>query len=129
MERKLSLLDAYSKFTKRIGGLNMYEIYISIILFLIGAFTMFIYIAISASLKEEKSNKVHFYVARDKDKILCLYLEKPIKDEDCGIYLPCKKGNIITDISRFKDFNLNPNDFINLSFDDNPVEVFLNLEN
>lgn len=106
----------------------MYEIYIAIISFLVGAFAMFTFISISASLKEEKNNKVHFYVVRDKDKTLCLYLEKPIKDEDCEIYLPCKRGNIITDISRFKDFNLNPNDFINLSFDDNPVEVFLNLE-
>ena len=106
----------------------MYGIYLSIVEFLLGAFAMFTFIAISASLKEDKTNKVHFYVARDKDKTLWLYLEKPIKDEDCDRYIPHKCGNVITGRDRFKDFNLNPNDFKNLSFDDNPVEVFLNLE-
>lgn len=106
----------------------MYEVYIAIISFLVGAFAMFIYIVISASLKEDKNNKVHFYVARDKGDTLWLYLGKPIKDEDSERYIPCRGGNAIIGRGRFKDFNLNPNDFINLSFDDNPVEVFLNLE-
>lgn len=105
----------------------MYEVYIATISFLIGAFAMFVYIAVSASLKEDKTNKVHFYVARDKNDTLWLYLGKPVKDEDCEIYFPCR-GNAIATGNRFKDFNLNPNDFKNLSFDDNPVEVFLNLE-
>lgn len=106
----------------------MYEVYIVIISFLIGAFAMFVYIVVSASLKEDKTNKVHFYVARDKSYTTWLYLGKPIKDEDYERYIPCRGGNAIANINRFKDFNLNPNDFINLSFDDNPVEVFLNLE-
>ena len=106
----------------------MYEVYIAIIAFFIGAFAMFTFIAISASLKEDKTNKVHFYVARDKNKTLWLFLGKPIKDEDCERYIPCRGGNAIIGRDRFKDFNLNPNDFKNLSFDDNPVEVFLNLE-
>lgn len=78
--------------------------------------------------RTEQRNKVHFYVARDKDKTLWLYLEKPIKDEDCDRYIPYRGGNAIIGRDKFKDFNLNPNDFKNLSFDDNPVEVFLNLE-
>lgn len=89
---------------------------------------MFIYISIRASLKEDKTNKVHFYVARDKDKTLWLYLGKPTKDEECDRHIPHRCGNVIIGGDRFKDINLNPNDFINLSFDDNPVEVFLNLE-
>lgn len=79
------------------------------------------------NLKKNK-NKVHFYVARDKDKTLWLYLGKPIKDENCDRYIPYRGGNAIIGRDKFKDFNLNPNDFKNLSFDDNPVEVFLNLE-
>lgn len=99
-----------------------------IISFIIGAMIMFIYISISASLKEDKTNKVHFYVARNKDKTLWLYLGKPIKYEDCDSYIPHRWGNVIIGEDRFKEVNLNPNDFKNLSFDDNPVEVFLNLE-
>lgn len=92
------------------------------------------YVAFSGHLKIRKSkaralsNKVRFYVARDKDKTLWLYLGKPIKDEDCDRYIPYRGGNAIIGRDKFKDFNLNPNDFKNLSFDDNPVEVFLNLE-
>lgn len=106
----------------------MYEVYIAIISFLIGAFAMFVYIAISASLKEDKSNKVHFYVTRNKYKNLCLFLGKPIRCEDQGVFIPQKHGCSMSYNSFLKDFGLNIDDYKNLTWNDEPVEVFLNLE-
>ena len=96
--------------------------------FIIAFFIVLYYKRKVRNLSKSPRNNVHFYVARDKDKTLWLYLEKPIKDEDCDRYIPYRGGNAIIGRDKFKDFNLNPNDFKNLSFDDNPVEVFLNLE-
>lgn len=106
----------------------MYEVYIVIISFLIGAFAMFVYIAVSASLKEEKSNKVHFYVARDKNEELWLYLCKPIRFKNQDFFVANEHGRSITCSYNFKNLGLNENDYKNLTFDDEPVEVFLNLE-
>lgn len=104
----------------------MYEIYIAIISFLIGAFTMFVYIAVSASLKEEKSNKVHFYVAKHKNKVLSLWFRKPFRSIEYWVY-----GDNSMCIASGKDLNsygLNIDDFKNLKWEDEPIEVFLNLE-
>lgn len=76
--------------------------------------------------RTEPKNKVHFYVARDKIGDLFLYMGKPIKDGisykakfDYGIYL--NRFNI-------ENYGLNKNDFDNLKWEDEPVEVFLNME-
>ena len=83
------------------------------------------------NLSSKPKNNVHFYVARDKyNNRLYLYLGEPIK----GIvrFHACHNGcivacdNLCTNLS---DFGLNPKDFENLKFEDEPVEVFLNLEN
>lgn len=97
-----------------------------IISFIIGAMIMFIYISISASIKEYKSNNVHFYVARDEDKELWLYLGKPIRKYR---YFICNDhGRSISHSCEFKEFGLNKDDYKNLKWKDKPVEVFLNLE-
>ena len=72
-------------------------------------------------------NKVHFYVARDKNGKLWLYMGKPIRCNDAFI-ADLSKGNTLTSIN-FRCFGLNENDYANLRFEDEPVEVFLNLEN
>ena len=72
-------------------------------------------------------NKVHFYVARDKNGKLWLYMGKPIRCDDAFI-ADLSKGNTLTNIN-FRCFGLNKNDYTNLKFEDEPVEVFLNLEN
>ena len=72
-------------------------------------------------------NKVHFYVARDKNGKLWLYMGKPIRCDDAFI-ADLSKGNTLTNIN-FRYFGLNENDYANLKFEDEPVEVFLNLEN
>lgn len=78
--------------------------------------------------KKKSINNVHFYVARNKyNKVLYLYLGKPIKGIDR--FHACYDGCVITSDNHFSSFGLNYKDFENLTFDDKPVEVFLNLEN
>ena len=72
-------------------------------------------------------NKVHFYVARDKNGKLWLYMGKPIRFNNAFI-ADLSKGNTLTSIN-FRCFGLNENYYANLRFEDEPVEVFLNLEN
>lgn len=71
-------------------------------------------------------NKVHFYVARDKNGKLWLYMGKPLRLDNAFI-ADLSKGNTLTHIN-FRCFGLNENDYANLKFEDEPVEVFLNLE-
>ena len=76
--------------------------------------------------RAEPKNKVHFYVARDKNTLLYLYLGKPKRSRVS--FIACEDGYCILCISNFPKFDLNPNDFKNLKWKDEPVEVFLNLE-
>ena len=88
---------------------------------------MLVALAIAAMGKDdETSNKVHFYVARDKNDELCLYLGKPFR----GIHQfhQCQNGCIITSDDDLSNFWLNKDDFDNLKWEDEPVEVFLNME-
>lgn len=73
-------------------------------------------------------NNVHFYVARDKDGQLWLYLGKPIKNKCRGVFESNKHGRIISHSSTFKNFGLNIDDYKNLKWKDKPKEVFLNLK-
>ena len=76
--------------------------------------------------RTEPMNKVHFYVARDKSGCLYLYLGKP-KRVDFS-FIPCKDGYCFVDIRNFRKYGLNPYDFKDLKWEDEPVEVFLNME-
>ena len=71
-------------------------------------------------------NKVHFYIARDKDDKLFLYMGKPFR----GInqFRPYQNGCSITSDDDLSSFGLNKYDYANLKWEDEPVEVFLNLE-
>lgn len=77
-----------------------------------------------------RASQAHFYVARDKyDKVLYLYLGKPIKGIDR--FHACHNGCIVTcanSCANLSDFGLDPKDFENLKFEDGPVEVFLDLK-
>ena len=75
----------------------------------------------------EKRNRVHFYVARDKDRELYLYLGKPLRDY--GEFIgDLTKGSIVLTGYHFNKFGLNTDDFKNLKWEDEPVEVFINME-
>lgn len=101
---------------------NFISIY-CFITFIIGAMFMFAAFCIAAMCKtQEPKNEVHFYVARDKDGTLWLYMGRPFRDEDAFKGVTCLHSNC------FEDCNLNKNDYANLKWEDEPVEVFLNLE-
>ena len=76
--------------------------------------------------KIEKNN-VHFYVARDKDGWLWLYMCKPYRNTN-EFYACEDKGGIAISCS-LEDFGLNEDDYKNLKWENEPVEVYLNLEN
>ena len=82
------------------------------------------------NLSKNPRNNVHFYVARDKyNNRLYLYLGEPIK----GIvrFHACHNGCIVACVNsctNLSDFGFNPKDFENLKFEDEPVEVFLDLK-
>ena len=71
-------------------------------------------------------NKVHFYVARDQNESLWLYIGKPRLGTIT--YRPTVKCEIIGGIFVFLVVGLDENDYANLKFGDEPVEVFLNME-
>ena len=75
----------------------------------------------------QTKNKVHFYVARDKDGSLWLYSGKPIKSRFS--FVSGRFCRAVTFSDHFSKFGLNINDYDNLKWEDEPVEVFLNLEN
>lgn len=83
---------------------------------------------ISQLLKRQR-NKVHFYVARDKSDSLYLYLGKPERLSSCFVSScgTCCGPLMIGDL-HFKDFGINLDDFKDLKWEDEPIEVFLNLE-
>ena len=89
------------------------------------------YIAFSDHLKIRKNkiqlyqNNVHFYVARDKNGTLWLYMGKPFRDGDMFCTYLDKKTFILT--HNLEHFNLKYEDYNNLKWEDEPVEVFLNL--
>ena len=70
--------------------------------------------------------KVHFYVARDKDGELWLYIGKPTRE----LYVFNNSKHSITLVSSedFSQYGLNERDYDYLKWEDEPVEVFLNLE-
>ena len=74
----------------------------------------------------KKISRVHFYVSRDMDGRLYLYLGKPLR----GIaeFHVVAGKNIFVLTNNLKSFGLNPNDFKDLKWEDEPVEVFVNME-
>ena len=77
--------------------------------------------------RTEPRNKVHFYVARDEDNSLWLYLGKPARSKNT--FMPISCGRIIRSEKYFSNYGLDVNDYANLKWEDEPVEVVLHLEN
>ena len=75
-------------------------------------------------IKTKLRNRVHFYVARDKNGDLWLYIGKPLRG-DTVFYTSYKVVCLADDLSRF---GLKYEDFDSLKWEDEPVEVFLNME-
>ena len=110
------------------------------ITFIIGAVFMFIAVCVVAMGKvKEPRNKVRFFVARNLLGRLSLYLNKPQRNNElrswyCYSFYEQKGGKFkwtstrIVEEEYFKDLGLNPVNFKDLKWEDEPVEVFINLE-
>ena len=100
----------------------MGTIFLFVILFVYG-FAVILMGCVALKNKKPK-NKVHFYVARDKNGDLWLYLGKPFRG-DTEFYTSSKVFCFTCDLSRF---GLKYENFDSLKWEDEPVEVFLNME-
>ena len=78
-------------------------------------------------IKTKLKNRAHFYVARDTDGDLWLYIGKPVRAT--YEFISCNYGNAIVSSKYFSKYGLNEKDYDNLKWEDEPVEVFLNLKN
>ena len=91
------------------------------------AFIVLDFVADKAKNKSyKKINRVHFYVARDMDGGLYLYLGKPFRGY--GEFHGVAGKKVFTLTGDFRSFGLNKNDYKNLHWKDEPVEVFVNME-
>ena len=107
----------------------------NILLIYIGFFILlFIIIFIIQSIKirnlsTKPRNKVRFFVTKDSDYYYhpILWIGLPRRGEHAW----CKDKNatpLAINKESFKDFGINIDDYKNLRWEDEPVEVFLNLE-
>ena len=95
--------------------------------FILGALFMLAMLCIAAMGKVQKSmNNVHFYVARDSYGTLFLYMGKPTRST--SEFLPSYYGRLINSSRHFSEYGLNKNDYADLKWEDEPVEVFINME-
>ena len=119
--------------------LNNFASIYCFITFIMGAVFMFIAVCVVAMGKDkEPRNKVRFYVTRNLSGELNLYLNKPQRNNNARSWYYYSFYNLkgeklkwvstrIVDEECFKDLGLNPDDFKDLKWEDEPVEVFLNL--
>lgn len=92
--------------------------------FIVAFIIVFCYEYKIRNLSAQLRNKVRFYVGRDKNGALWLYIGKPFKYNNIFY----GKVNIFLTQNKFNYLGLNKNDYANLKFEDEPVEVFVNME-
>ena len=84
-----------------------------------------IFLILEVHMRTKQRNHVHFYVARDKDGILSLYMGKPIRST--SEFLPSDYGRLINTSRHFSKYGLNDGDYAYLKWEDDPVEVFITM--
>lgn len=100
--------------------------------FIIGAVIMLVALAIAAMGKDyEPRNKVRFYVTKDSEYYYrsrpVLWIGLPRRGEHA--WCPDKGSQpLAINKESFKNFGINIDDYKNLRWEDEPVEVFINLE-
>ena len=80
------------------------------------------------STSSKNINSVKFYVARDKNGFIYLYIGKPKRRDGWFVGSYRERSVAILDENDFKMVGLNQDDFKDLKWEDEPVEVFLNME-
>ena len=78
------------------------------------------------NLSIKPKNNVHFYVARDKCGELWLYIGKP--NRYLYTFASPLSSLFTFPCNTFDCFGLNEKDYANLKWEDEPVEVFVNME-
>ena len=80
------------------------------------------------SASSKKRNRVHFYVARDKDCSLWIYIGKPTRGS--LMFYQNDRCRILGKLTYTYLYmlGLDENDYANLKWEDGPVEVFVNME-
>ena len=78
------------------------------------------------SLFSKKRNRIKFYVARVEGGKLCLFIGKPIRYNHG--FTSSINGGLLAIEEDFSQYGLDANDYTNLKWEDEPVEVFLNME-
>ena len=100
-----------------------------VIAFILGAIVMFVMFCMGYTAKQEEPvNKVHFYVARDKDGTLRLYMGKPIRLESAFVSCWKEGGKCMGLDSDLRMYGLNENDYADITWECEPLEVFVNME-
>lgn len=94
--------------------------------FIIAFIIVFCYERKIRNLYAKPINKVHFYVARDKFGNLWFYMGKPFRD-GTKFYSDSKR-RVFCLTCNIARFGLKHEDFDYLKWEDEPVEVFLNME-
>ena len=102
---------------------NFSSIYCFIVVFMLAILSI-----VAICKAKEPRNKIHFYVARDKNDELWLYIGKPIRIEDQFSHYPTEGIKALACDSSLKIYGLNENDYANLKWEDEPLEVFVNME-
>ena len=99
------------------------------IAFILGAISMFVMFCLGhAAKQDEPVNKVHFYVARDEDGTLRLYMGKPIRHKSAFVSCWEEGGACIGLDSDLRMYGLNENDYEYVTWECEPLEVFINME-
>lgn len=95
--------------------------------FILGAVFMLSVRCVADMVKvKEPRNKVHFYVARDKNDNLWIYLGKPIRG--ANMFQGNYDNSFILTKNNLKSLGLNEKDYTDLKWEDDPVEVFITLK-
>lgn len=98
-----------------------------ILVFIFGVVTTLFPLCVMTHRKNtQPKNKVHFYVARDKFGNLWFYMGKPFRG-DTEFYADSKR-RVFYLTYNIERFGLKHEDFDYLKWEDEPVEVFLNME-
>lgn len=97
------------------------------ILLIFLGFILAIIIVVIYEIKFRKpQNKIHFYITRDKNGTLNLWLGKPRRDQYYWFSAAYNVVIIAVD-EELNLYGLNTEDYNSLKWEDEPIEVFLNL--
>lgn len=115
----ISSLKNNRKQNKLVKQMNILLVLLLSLVFVLAFIIVPCYKSEVRTLSKSLRNNVHFYVARDKDNSLWLYLGKPERSKQT--FMPITYGGIIRGEKYFSNYGLDVNDYANLKWEDEPV--------